>query len=131
MARVKNLTDRIELPHEPGNFFILRKLTGKQLRKAAEIRSDKGAAKMKLIGGDVMVALQSVRPADLEAAKTDPLSNYDLDTLLADGVANWDGPNYTEKFSKEELDTLDLPTMEWAGRTLVEISQVTEEDRKN
>lgn len=61
MALVRNITQRFDIPHEPGEFAILRKLTWKQLERARELRADAGMQKMKAAGGELLESIAKLR----------------------------------------------------------------------
>ena len=134
MARIKNITEWFPIPHEAGNKFMLRRLTGKQLGIAANKRQEGAAKRMNLMGGDVLVALRNVSTEDvigqsdeLKKAAEDVLNTYDRDTVLEYGLVGWDGPLYTDPFGKGEVDTLDLKTLDWAAREIIKYSVDSDE----
>ncbi len=125
MALVDNITNWEPIPHEEGNEFLLRKLTWKQLERAADARADRSAPRVRAVGGEVMAALQTVKRDDLDEGRENPLNTYDRGTLLEMGVANWRGPLYEKDFKKESIEQLDSDTADWAATRLVEMSKKT------
>lgn len=126
---VRNITKQFPIPHEPDQWFVLRRLTHKQVAKAQEDRSDRGTGKMRALGGELVQALSSIKQDETKAK--DLLNQYDVDTLLQFGVANW---SYEDTFTKEGLDELDPKTAEWAAREILSYSGVGADEeaaRKN
>lgn len=138
MALVSSICQKTTIPHEPTEHMVLRKLSWRQLEKAAEIRSEKSATRMKNLGGDVLTALNTANGADgaeeMKKAQADPLNTYDRGTLLEFGIASWSYPTDCTKEAKENLDD---ETADWAAREIVKLSkpektaEQQEADRKN
>lgn len=120
MALTFNQTRRVEIPHEPGEWFELRALSFVQFAIAEEARQRKAAEQMRAIGADVLSAL----PTNDKAP--DPLQQYDIAALLKLGVLAW---SYTEPVSDEAIESLDPRTAQWAARELLSPLLRTEEDR--
>ena len=144
---VRNITQKIEITHEPGEWALIRRLTWKQLQHAQEVRSDNAIAKMKTTGGELVKVMDELaadaRRRREEAAKDGAQTavvvtpnpklfqtTYDLATVLADGVANL---SYVEKFETKDVDDLDPKTAEFIGSANLDLSGVgeTEADQKN
>lgn len=136
---IRNITDRFPIPHEPDQFMILRKLTGKQLRRCKEQVGDHALDKMRRMGGEVFKAVSEITDEKLEQAKaaasTDRLAGYDLDSVLKFGIANW---SYAENgtavpVNDDTIAALDTKTERWAAETTLEFSGAFETpvDRKN
>lgn len=136
---IKSITERVAIAHEPEQWMILRKLTGRQIRAAREKVSDNALDKMKRMGGDVVKAineLQVTAGADKSADAGDPLKGFDLDLLLKFGIANWsyvDEENKAIDVNDDNMGTLDTQTERWAALEILRIAGVnqTEADRKN
>lgn len=134
MALVRNMTTREEIPHEPGEWMELRRLSYAQLREAAEARSRQVMATARDLGPAFMRELRSLPSETQEAVQTaaaDPLNDYDLGLLLRHGIVAW---SYPEPVPLDPAAELDPETAEWAGRAILRlcgIGREAEDDRKN
>ncbi len=118
------ITRRLDIPHEPGEWMEFRMLSGKQLDEAREVRTQKVAAMLRAMGGEV---LKAVRDED-ESEGQDPLLAFDVDTLLYHGIVGW---SYDAPVTRATIDQLDARTREWAARVLATWHVESEADRKN
>lgn len=153
MALIRNITDKRNIPHEPGEWLLLRKLTWRQLEAAREERGNKALEKMRRIGGDMTRAFMEieerqarvtqeatervsalglppavvVEPVEVKPERTlaTELARYDLDMLLSMGIANW---SYPEPFSKDAMLSLDKRTSQWAGEQLLDLADALRDE---
>ncbi len=118
--------------------MVLRHLTGRQLRVASERITDRIFDKMRKMGRDVFRAIGEAEQTDAVKAevekkrvgKSDPLSSYDVDTLLGFGIASW---SYAEDgtsvpVSDETIATLDDETSTWAATALLKMAKVIRDE---
>lgn len=88
-------TKTIALPFAAPHTVTLKKLSGKQLGKAEQEAMFSHASTFRRLGGrEFKKELDSIgAPAEqakeIEQVKADPLSAFDIDTLLYGGVSSW------------------------------------------
>lgn len=124
----RNITRRVPIPHEPGQWMELRRLSWTQLDQAKRARSDAAMKNLADQPGEVRELMRdtaSVRSAVVEVER-DPLAEYDVATLLALGIHAW---SYDEPPIAEHFADLDPVTADWAAREILAPTQRTEEDR--
>lgn len=124
MALVSKLTRRVEIPHEPGQWMELRRLSWRQLEAASDLASDAALKRMSQMGSDMLAAIRST--SGQQAA--DPAAAYDRAAILQAGIAAW---SYDAEVTPENIDALDEETAAWAVREILAMNGRTEEDRKN
>lgn len=143
MAHVRGLTTRVDIPNEDGAHATIKKLNWKQLERAREVRSDKGAANMRSMGGDIVKAFREIATVPTPATKTegqaapakrDRSNTYDVETVLRDGVVSL---SYFEKFKADDVLDLDEQTARFLFDSILnyagvpEVDGQAEADRKN
>lgn len=125
--------DEISLPHEPGTWIKIRKLSGVQLQNAQRVTEAKRLQRQREMGAEFVVAtMGAATPEQIQAARADgaddPLAAYDRMTLLYSGIRGW---SYYEGEPKtEDIDDLDEETMQYVALRLVPARR-TEEDLLN
>lgn len=142
---IRNITTKRDIPHEPGEWMVLRKLTGRQLRVAADKVGENALDKMRKMGGEVFKAVNDINASSAATAakdeKTskvvDPLNSFDMEVLLGYGIASW---SYVDSETSkgvpcndETKAQLDQTTERWAALEILKFSGVlrTEEEQKN
>lgn len=139
MALVSAESKKTDIPHEPGQFMFLRRISWSVFKTARELNVDEGVDKAKKVGGELMEAfgkMSQIR-AQLEEAQAqiaeederDPYDpdNYDTATILEAGIDKW---SYDTKVSSQSISELDEPTMIWAKRTIIDSSKPRGEEEK-
>ncbi len=104
---------------------IIRKLSGKSLRAAREVRTMSDAKSTRAIGGEVLKALnedreerEQKRKPTLKQRKAARLALYDRDDILRRGVDSWsDGRSILDG-----LDDLDEPSSQTLYEAIIELS---------
>ena len=131
----KNITRRVAIPHEFGQWLDLRLLSYRQFDEAAAAKVASAMKSMSSMPGNLMAQIAESREkmskeAAEEAAKAiDPLAaTYDKTTLLRLGIAGW---SYDDPVTDETIDTLDSVTAEWAARTLLTLHERTADEKKD
>lgn len=144
MALVSFLpAQRVEIPHEPGNFIEFRKPAGALVREARRVAESEGRRGVRDFGAEIVKAFSSGDDDDKatrRAAKLAKLQEYDPEmfdrqTLLAgatiDGqvvkgaLVRWGGPGYqledgtTAPISVQTINDLDEATAQWAHEHVV------------
>ncbi len=139
------ITDKREIPHEPGEWIEIRKLSWKQLANARKERQEAVFATVRAMGGEVLNSLPSrcskgcgeekhkgncpppEERADPSAA--DPTNEFDIATLLHVGIVAW---SYEQAANVGNIDELDDVTAKWAAAAIVAYNTTPSEgERKN
>lgn len=125
MAIVSNVTRRAEIPHEPGEWVEIRRLSWRQLEKASDLQTNASLARMRALGGDLLGALRS----SSSQQQADPAASYDRAFVLNAGIVRW---SYDVPVSPESIDLLDEETAAWVFREILALHKPrTEEEQKN
>lgn len=126
----------IELPHEPGEWILVRVLSGTHIQRAKAMASAEAAKKIREMGAGVVAEMQTGLSREaIEAVRAtqtvDPLKGLDRRTMLHDGIIGWS--YYEGKPTPADIDDLDEITMQYVAERLVpkSVSGETEADRKN
>ncbi len=122
-------TVKWDIPHEPGNAFQLRALSGRELDEAR----DRFLTRLtERFSADHMKALE--RPPDEErqrAESDDPLVGYDR-TYLLRGIVSWAGPLYDAvDCNRDNRHELDETTAKGAATAIIEMSQFSAEEKES
>jgi len=121
---VKNITKQVDIPHEPGEWVLFRKLSWRQLDEASNLASDASFERMKKLGGDLLQALRdSAKQEDADTAV-----RYDRSYVLHNGIMKW---SYDDEVSDANIDALDEETAEWAYYEILKLNQQTGAEIKN
>ena len=145
----KGIIQRIDLPWEPGEWIDISPLGFRAIRRAREVRtleqiklfsavqsvsSDATTQAMQSaaeqIKQDLTPEAEAEKAAALEAdkkRKAADLNEYDVPTLLHEGIVAW---SYDEKITPAAIDTLDEVTAEYVAQHLIPQPEDAEE-RKN
>ena len=124
----RNITRRLSIPHEGGQWMELRRLSWTQLDSAKRDRTNTALKQLAEQPADVkelMSSARAQRQAVAEAA-VDPLAEYQMGTLLELGIHAW---SYDEPPTPENIADLDQETAEWAALEIVKPASRTAEDR--
>jgi len=125
MGLVTEVTKRIDIPHEDGEWLEVRRLSWRELETADNAASEASTERIKRMGGDIIKAVMSLRDKEREEQAT----GYDKLTVLRLGLIGW---SYDVKLSPESIDLLDEETAEFAYREILALSNPrTEEASKN
>lgn len=139
----KGITDKRDIPHEPGEWIEIRKLSWIDLDDAREARQAAVFGNVKAMGGEVMAALpkrckkgcgeekhDGACPPPEERADdsaADPTNEYDQNIMLHRGIVAW---SYEEPSSGANIDTLDEVTAHWIHGELVVYNTVPKGDEQ-
>lgn len=119
---------KVDIPHEPGNWMKFRTLSWKKLKKARKKQEKENREIIKDFGAEFMKVL---RTGDEEKARKllekqqYHVSNFDVETLLNEGIAAW---SYEEDIIPENIDELDERTAQWAAQTLIDLVKPPDRD---
>lgn len=138
----KGITDKRDIPHEPGEWIEIRKLSWKQLDGSRDARQASVFGNVKAMGAEVMGALpqrcrrcgedkhkgQCPAPEDrADASAADPTNDYDQGSMLHAGIVAW---SYEEPPSQANIDTLDEVTAAWVFAEIVAYNTVPKGDEQ-
>lgn len=113
---VGRITDKVEIPHEPGNYFIFRQLSGVEVDDAREARSRKILQKINSVDRETMAAFRENKDeAVVLPTEIPPKDLYDWEYMIEKAVVGWEGPDYNDiAVDGENKTLLDAKTREWA-----------------
>lgn len=90
MGLVRGQVKELEVPGEPGQRVTIKKLPWGLLDSARDQRMKAVIERAKLMGGDLMVALQGAEQRDdVQTALADDTNEYDTAYLFEHAVAEW------------------------------------------
>lgn len=119
------ISRRVEIPHEPGEWLEIKRLSWRQLEASAEAQTNALLSRMKSLGGDMVKAMRGL--AGEQEQK--PGAKYDRGNVLNCGIVRW---SYGEEVTPANIDALDEETAEWAFEEILALNKPrTEEERKN
>lgn len=125
-----NRTERIEIPHEPGEWADIRMLSWKQREEARQARMNAVLRSVQSMGGDTFRQLREMTADDEEAARKqneDALQTYDMEAVLRNGLLRL---SYAETMGADVIDDLDGDTAEYIARAIIRFSSRAEEEGK-
>lgn len=119
-------TTRVDIPHEPGQWLEIRRLSWRELDRASDAETETQLARIKAMGGDVFAAIQRQAGEQKEKPKA---ASYDRAAVLRKGIVRW---SYDEKVAPDNIDMLDEETAAWAVEQILALGRPrTEEETKN
>lgn len=121
MALAGKLSNPVEVPHEPGNFFTFRSLSGRELDEADRENTRQS---MLLMEGmpKVEISADQIAAARATQGARDPRDSYDKGTVCKYGIAEWRGPNYDdEPCLYGNIEKLDATTRDWAAGKILDL----------
>ena len=129
------ITERLDVPGEEGQWIEVRRLSWKHLADARKARQEAVFATVRAMGGEVLKSLPSrcskgcgeekhegrCTPVAQRAdqAATDPVNEFDIETLLQSAVVGW---SYEETVSKDTISDLSEPTANWLAAEIVRLN---------
>ncbi|HET6498164.1 MAG TPA: hypothetical protein VFH17_03815 [Coriobacteriia bacterium] len=121
------ISKTVDIPHEPGEWLTIRRLSGKAIERA---RSEFSREVIGVFGRDMLEGMKSQADADEAAPETEPnpLAGLDVSTVLRCGITAW---SYGKRVQPEQVDDLDEVTRDWAAREIIALGSETEAERKN
>jgi hypothetical protein len=120
MAIITEATTRHEIPHEPGEWVSLKKLSGSQMDEADQVNTAKVMERL----GPILAALgpDARKEGQAQAADQDPSdiksrrSGFDPGTLIKYALVGW---SYPEEPDGNPADMLDAITRDWLWDTII------------
>ena len=117
-------TQRVDIPHEPGEWLELRMLSWLDLEEARAERQARALQLMRGLGADLVAQLQGVTQ---DGQADGGQQELDRATVLRRGLVGWSyGP-----FSSEAIGQLDEATAAFAYQEILRLSLPSEGDQKN
>lgn len=115
MALVRGQTERLDIPHEPGEWVVIKKLPWGLLDGAREARTRTVISRAKDMGPELMASLRDAgNREDVQEALADEVNEYDRAFLFDHAIAEW---SYDAPVS--EAGDLDEITADWLAREIV------------
>lgn len=125
MALVRDLRERHDVPHEPGEWIEFRLLSWRELEEAQERRLRRLLEQVREMGG--LEALAGAERAG--GGEPSPREMYDHGVLLERAIVAW---SYDAPVSPETIALLDPVTKEWAVDVVLRLNGPRgREERKN
>jgi hypothetical protein len=122
---ITDKTRKVDIPHEPGEWVEIKKLSWRQLTLAADIQTDETIARLKKMGGDLFKSLSNEKAKQ----ETNPALQYDRGFVLEAGISRW---SYDAEVSKKNIESLDEQTAAWLFEEILDLNEpMTDEERKN
>lgn len=115
MALVTGKTEWRDIPHEQGQRFQFRLLSGMELDEADVRATEKALQLIKGLEGSAIQAFQG----DRQGRERQATPNYDRSYLVEHGVVGW---TYPEPCNEDNIRLLDLMTRDWAAEVVLEIN---------
>ena len=125
---VSEIIEKVEIPHEEGQWVELRKLSFTALEEAGKVRQRKGVADVREMGGDVVEAIMrsSKKQTDgEEGQERDRVESYDWETLIGKAVVGW---SYDKKPTPASIRDLDSRTARWLVTEICDRNPLEDEE---
>jgi hypothetical protein len=121
--------ERVDIPHEPGQWFELRRLSWKQLRKARKIVEEEQREIAKSFGAEFVAALTSGRVDEDRARRLIQEQqyravNFDTEVMLEQGIVAW---SYDKPLNVDTIEQLDERTAVWAVQEIINLCKPLDE----
>jgi hypothetical protein len=127
MGLVIGQTRTVELPDDPGESAVIRKLSHRKLSDAAAAQQSQGIGFMREIGGELMQALRTADADKIEKIQKRQeasIGNYHRDSILEKGIVSWTlTPSITDSNRVEVLGELDEPTAAFLASEIFDFSR--------
>jgi hypothetical protein len=122
---ITDKTRKVDIPHEPGEWVEIKKLSWRQLTLAADIQTDETIARLKKMGGDLFKSLSNEKAKQ----EVNPALQYDRGFVLEAGISRW---SYDAEVNKKNIESLDEQTAAWLFEEILDLNEpMTDEERKN
>ncbi len=119
----KDSTYEEQIPHEPGQTFTFRYLTGSEMEMAEARKSAQAMELFKSLPPEAIAAVMAAGRAQDEEKK-DPYGQHDITLVLNSGIRAW---TYGEVVQEDSINMLDGKTRMWAFRHLIDKNTVSED----
>ena len=116
---------KIEVPHEHGEWFEITPLTWAVLESARRLKTEDAIKQAAMFSADTLRGIQS---QDGAATAPDPADGLDVSTVLKGGIKGW---SYAAPVSPENIDLLDERTAQWIFAEIVSRSVLSQDEEKN
>jgi hypothetical protein len=126
VALVSLSRDKVDVPHEPGEWLELQSLSGDALDAARRAKVKSSMSLMEGLDAERIKAMEAVHGSAAEV-KPHPRDQYDHTTLLRRSITSW---SYSD--TVDVLD-LDIKTSKWAIEVILDRNGLLEDEveRKN
>ncbi len=114
------VTQRLEVPGQPGQWVEIRKLGWRALRDASDAASHAAFALVRDLGKAGMEAVQLVSSDQVDAYKRSATAAYDPGVLLRKAIIGW---SLSEKPTPDEIDDLSEEVAVWLVEQIVALAK--------
>ncbi len=114
------IKERVDIPHEPGDWIEVRPLSWFELQEAARARTKQVLGDFADYPKDFFESLDT-RLAETPAKENDFGGEYDRFRILTSAVVAW---SYQTKVSPEAIQSLDSRTADWLFSELISRSVI-------
>ncbi len=123
----------VDVPHEKGAKFALRRLSWTQLKAAAAAEQAEQREIMKSLGGELIGAIMAAGDDPNDEKRQERVrrasvafqfheSNYGTREILQMGIIEWTGPGYELDFTLDLTSDLDARTAMWAKQAIIDLT---------
>lgn len=126
MALVDSIPIKRFIPHEPGAWIEVRRLSWLMLKEARKEQAAAQREEMKALGAEFVAAIlrgnrdEENRVKERLREQEWDVSQFDTLTLLRKGLAGW---SYADIVDPDTIGLLDPVTAEWAAREILALSR--------
>ncbi len=122
---ITDKTRKVDIPHEPGEWVEIKKLSWRQLTLAMDVQTDETISRLKKMGGDLFKSLSNEKAKQ----EVNPALQYDRGFVLEAGISRW---SYDAEVNKKNIESLDEQTAAWLFEEILDLNKpMTDEERKN
>ena len=117
MAIVGKQTERLNIPHEEGQYIEVVRLSWRQMELAKGVQMEALSKQLKKMqgGGDIFKQVGSAG----EQQKADPKLQYDRGVILEASIKAW---SYDVPVNKDNIDLLDEKTAAWLFNAIMDMN---------
>lgn len=133
---VRNLlSDKIDIPHESGQWMQFRRLNGRRIAECMDRRQADAMTRMKALGSDGLAMIRDAAAGKdkndpVADVKSDPMGSFDRETLLLHGIAAWSYDADVKAELASEDGGLDPITSDWAALEILRFNKLIPEEQE-
>ena len=131
---VSKIVEKVDIPHEDGEWVELRLLSWTAMVEAVDAKQERDVGQVKRMGGDVFEAIMRSSKSNEAKDEEKPkgrakFESYDPETLIRKAGVSW---SYDGKVTLDKIRDLDAKTADWLAREVYERNKPpTEDEAKN
>lgn len=117
MGLVRGQIKQLEIPDEPGQWVVIKKLPWGLLDAAREVRTKTVIEKARSMGPEIMASLRGAEErGDVQEALADETNEFDTGFLLRHAVESW---SYADAPLPDATEDLEEATAAWLKKEIV------------